>query len=334
MEKRDEKTPLASVVIPVYNVEQFLAECVDSVLNQTMQDFEIILVDDGATDSSGAICDDYGHRDPRIRVIHQKNRGLSAARNTGLDAASGEYVYFLDSDDYIVPDALEKLQDTAKREQADVVFFDASVFFTDCEPDPEVYRYERSREYAAGNGREMLLQLLDTDEYRTAVPLMLFRRDYMLRHGLRFRDGLLHEDELFTFYVYHGNGRIAHCHEELYARRMRPASIMTGTSACRHYESMYDIYMELSALYRNRTIRDEAGRRYLARLSRSVLAKYRLLHEADQTVLAAKQMVFKKDVLANGGYRDLKLKIKCSTGLQNVLYRAEHKLHSIFTKAN
>lgn len=322
----EQKNPAVSVVIPVYNVERFLAECVDSVLHQTMGDFEIILVDDGATDGSGRMCDEYALKDPRIRVIHQANGGLSAARNTGLDAARGEYVYFLDSDDYLVPDALEKLRAVAEKEKADVVFFDASVFFTDCEPDPKVYRYERSRAYAAKNGRALLPELMDTDEYRTAVPLMLLRRDYMARHGLRFRPGILHEDQLFTFYVYHADGVIAHCHQELYARRMRPASIMTGTSARRHYDSMYEIYMELSGLYRNRTIRNEAGRRYLAQLTRAVLAKYRKLSGEDQAALAEQQEKFKKNVLRNGGYRDMKLKIKCSAGFRNILYRAENKI--------
>ena len=318
--------PKISVVIPVYNVERYLAECVDSVLEQTMGDFEIILVDDGATDSSGAMCDDYAARDPRVRVIHRPNGGLSAARNTGLDAAAGEYVYFLDSDDYIAPNTLQKLHALAEREGADVVFFDAWVFFTDCEPDPKVYQYHRSRDYGCKPGREMLPELLDTDEYRTAVPLMLFRRGYMAEQGLRFREGILHEDELFTFYVYHGNGRIAHCHEEFYARRMRPASIMTGASLVRRYDSMYEIYFELSALYRKGICRDEAGRRYLARISRSVLAKYRHLAEADREQNAAKQKRFRADVLKNGGFGDAKLKIKCADGLRRLLYRAEYKI--------
>ena len=318
--------PKISVVIPVYNVERYLAECVDSVLAQSFGDYEIFLVDDGATDSSGAMCDAYAARDPRVRVIHRQNGGLSAARNTGLDAAAGTYVYFLDSDDYIAPDALEKLHALAERESADVVFFDAWVFFTDCEPDPKVYQYHRSRDYGCKPGREMLLDLLDTDEYRTAVPLMLFRRDYMLWHSLRFREGILHEDELFTFYVYHGDGRIAHCHEEFYARRMRPASIMTGASLVRRYDSMYDIYFELSGLYRKGICRDEAGRRYLARISRSVLAKYRHLAETDRAQNAAKQKRFRADVLKNGGYGDAKLKIKCADGVRRLLYRAEYKI--------
>lgn len=326
------KEPVVSVVIPVYNVEAYLCECVDSVLNQTLQDFEIILVDDGATDSSGAICDRYAAQDPRIRVIHRSNGGLSAARNTGLDAANGEYVYFLDSDDYIEPYSLEHLLDLAKKENADVVFFDAYVFFTDCEPDPNVYQYHRSRDYGTKSGQAMLLELLDTDEYRTAVPLMLLRRDYMTSNQLRFRTGILHEDELFTFYVYQADGIVAHCYEELYARRMRQASIMTGSSMLRRYDSVYAIYFELSDLYKRKKIQGEAARRYLARVSRSVLAKFKLLSEESKTVNAEKQKKFQKDVLSNGGYRDCKLKIKCSTGIRRFLYRAEAKVQRLWER--
>ena len=321
-----DKKPKISVVIPVYNVEQFLRECVDSVLEQTVSDFEIILVDDGATDSSGAICDEYGAKDQRVRVIHQANGGLSAARNRGLDAANGEYIYFLDSDDYLAPNTLEALLECAEQAAADVVFFDAWVFFTDCEPDPKVYQYHRSKDYGAKPGRQMLLELLSTDEYRTAVPLMLLRREYMLNNQLRFREGILHEDELFTFYVYHADGQIAHCHQPFYARRMRPASIMTASSLVRRYESMYAIYMELSAYYRKGLCRDEAGRQYLARISRSVLAKYKQLSNADQLASAGKQKAFCKNVLRNSGYKDSKLKIKCATGFRRFLYRVEAKI--------
>ncbi len=324
-----DKMPKVSVVIPVYNVEQFLCECVDSVLAQTFPDFEIILVDDGATDSSGLLCDAYATRDSLIRVIHQANGGLSAARNTGLDAANGAYIYFLDSDDYLAPNTLKALLERAEQAAADVVFFDAWVFFTDCEPDPKVYQYHRSKDYGAKSGRQMLLELLRTDEYRTAVPLMLLCREYMLQNQLRFREGILHEDELFTFYVYHANGQIAHCHQPFYARRMRPASIMTASSLLRRYDSMYAIYMELSAYYRKDLCRDEAGRQYLARISRSVLAKYKQLSKEDQLASAGKQKAFCKDVLRNSGYQDSKLKIKCSTGIRRLFYRFAHKFHKV-----
>ena len=94
-------TPLLSVIVPVYNVEKYLSRCIDSILSQTFTDFELILVDDGSPDNCGSICDEYAKKDKRIIVIHQQNRGVSSARNKGLDIARGEYVTFVDSDDQI-----------------------------------------------------------------------------------------------------------------------------------------------------------------------------------------------------------------------------------------
>ena len=112
MEKEElmqKKNPLISVIVPVYKVEQFIHRCVDSILNQTYTNLEIILVDDGSPDRCGEICDEYAEKDSRIRVIHQKNGGPSAARNAGLDICTGEYIAFVDSDDYIEPDMLQQL---------------------------------------------------------------------------------------------------------------------------------------------------------------------------------------------------------------------------------
>ena len=94
-------TPVLSIIVPVYNVEKYLARCIDSILAQTFTDFELILVDDGSTDNSGEICDEYAGKDPRIIVIHKENGGVSSARNHGLDIARGEYITFVDSDDQI-----------------------------------------------------------------------------------------------------------------------------------------------------------------------------------------------------------------------------------------
>lgn len=322
----DKKAPLVSVVVPVYNVERFLDECVESVLKQTMQDFDIILVDDGSTDSSGKSCDELAEKDNRIKVIHRKNGGLSAARNTGFSAATGTYVYYLDSDDWIKSDTLEKLTATAEKEKADVVFFDAFVFFTNCEPDPNVYRYERSKQYETKRGQDMLIDLLATDEYRTAVPLMLFRRAYLEDNGLTFREGILHEDELFTFLVYNANGTVAHRHEEFYARRMRAASIMTASSMTRRYDSVYQIYFELSDMYKCGELSGQAAELYLARMARSVIAKYKMLDKKGQSERAQQQKLFKKDVIKCKGFDDMKLKIKCSSGIMNYYYRFVNRM--------
>lgn len=117
-----------SIIVPVYNVEKYLHQCVDSILNQTFKDFELILVDDGSPDNCGVICDEYARKDKRVKVIHQKNRGLSAARNTGLRCASGGYICFVDSDDYVDKRMYEKMLCVLKSTGADMVKCGFKVF--------------------------------------------------------------------------------------------------------------------------------------------------------------------------------------------------------------
>ena len=104
--KMESQTPIISVIVPVYNVEQYLPRCIDSILAQTFTDFELLLIDDGSKDKSGAICDAYARKDPRIRVFHKPNGGVSSARNMGLDNAKGEWIAFVDSDDWVNEDFL------------------------------------------------------------------------------------------------------------------------------------------------------------------------------------------------------------------------------------
>lgn len=116
----EDRQPLISIIVPVYQVEAYISECVESLLAQTYTNLEILLVDDGSTDGSGGICDEYACRDRRIRVVHQVNQGVSAARNRGLDQAAGEYVAFVDSDDAVMPDFIEILYDLIGRYRADI----------------------------------------------------------------------------------------------------------------------------------------------------------------------------------------------------------------------
>ena len=127
-EKQSKIVPAVSVIVPIYNVEKYLAECVDSILGQTFQDMEIILVDDGSLDSSGQMADDYAAQDKRVKVIHKENGGLSSARNAGMKIARGEYIYFCDSDDYISLDAIEILYETATKNDLDMVLFNGDSF--------------------------------------------------------------------------------------------------------------------------------------------------------------------------------------------------------------
>ena len=115
--------PLVSIIVPVYNVERYIKRCVDSLQGQTLQNIEIILVDDGSKDNSGRLCDEFAQQNSKIHVIHKQNAGQGLARNDGLNIAKGRYVLFIDSDDFIEPDTCEKLSDRMEREQADLCSF-------------------------------------------------------------------------------------------------------------------------------------------------------------------------------------------------------------------
>lgn len=116
--------PLISIICPVYQAENYLQRCVDSILSQSFKELELLLVDDGSKDQSGTICDDYARKDPRVRVFHQPNRGVSSARNVGIDNAKGEYTIHADPDDWVEPDWLERLYEQAVKENADLVICD------------------------------------------------------------------------------------------------------------------------------------------------------------------------------------------------------------------
>lgn len=196
---------MISVIIPVYNVAPYLPECLDSVIGQTYTDLEIIIVNDGSTDESGAICNSYAQKDHRIRVIHQQNQGLSAARNAGIDAAHGEYISFLDSDDYMMPDLLEHLLNLCLEYGADMsaCSFDIllesgkriprkGISFASM---PEVYTgYEKMHAYVS-------LNKISTTAYCKLYDRTLFRE-------IRFPVGRLHEDVFTTCQLVHAAKKI------------------------------------------------------------------------------------------------------------------------------
>ena len=131
--------PEISVIVPVYNVEKYLVQCIESIKMQTFENWELILVDDGSQDNSGMICDEYAQKDNRIKVVHQKNRGVSTARNSGVKFATGKYISFVDSDDYIVPNFFEIMLEKLIAYKADMVrcgfyeFNDNNVVFNTCQ---------------------------------------------------------------------------------------------------------------------------------------------------------------------------------------------------------
>lgn len=228
--------PVISVIVPVYKVEPYLRRCIDSILAQTYTDFELILVDDGSTDNCGAICDEYAKQDARIRVIHQENGGLSAARNAGIDAAQGDYLTFIDSDDFIAEGFLEQLWQTAQETAAECVIC-GMCMFRDGE---EVSVQLTSGAAETMSGREACM---DIYHMGGNVPVMacgkLYRRE--LFDGIRYPPGRIHEDDATTPKVLYRAKKISVSSAPLYAYRQREGSITHEKFTEKRLDTIYAV---------------------------------------------------------------------------------------------
>ncbi len=215
-----ERIPKISVIVPVYGVEQYLPKCLDSLLNQTFRDLEVIAVDDGSPDRCGEICDEYGEKDSRVRVIHKENGGLSSARNAGLDIARGEFLSFVDSDDTVTPDCYEKCTQYSEKYGADVVCFGNWEISMDtgerkpglCPQKEEVI-----------SGKELTRRILTWENLDSAACDKLFRRE--LFDGIRFPVGVWSEDVAVIYRATLKAEKAALCPERFYCYLIREGSI-------------------------------------------------------------------------------------------------------------
>ena len=191
-----------SIIIPVYKVEQYINDCVDSVLNQTYKNLEVILVDDDSPDGSSAICDEYCKSDNRVKVIHKKNGGLSDARNEGLKVASGDYVMFLDSDDYYKHnDFLEKVVEATAGGTRDAVFFKRTIFYENSDRPNGTYP-PYNLEWNKFGAPEILLNLAKFDMLDASACMKATKRSILLGSELYFKKGMYCEDiEWFSRYI-------------------------------------------------------------------------------------------------------------------------------------
>lgn len=239
--------PVISVIVPVYNVEQFLPRCLDSIVEQTYRNLEIILVDDGSKDSSGAICDEYAAKDQRIRVFHDENRGVSAARNKGIDAAHGEYIAFVDSDDWIHPDFIRILTDMGQKHNADCV-----ICGTETTDHQEPYR-DCSKDTARVVAADMQGAMADHFR-RTRVWGRIYRRTLIGK--IRFLEGIsLAEDAVFNLNVLcsEENIQVTAIDTKLYFYYERPGSAVRSLPTIQFAQALpylQDIYAECNTTHR------------------------------------------------------------------------------------
>lgn len=316
---------LISVIIPVYNVEQYLNQCVDSVLAQTYPKLQIILVDDGSIDNSGKICDEYANKDNRISVIHQKNAGLSEARNAGYNYAKGEFVSFIDSDDWIEKDFYHKMIGLIVRDNSDFVYCDGMSF----EDSPKGYNikqgYIRRKKYDCGDGLDVFRDLQEYRDFHCAVQMYVWKRDFLEKNQMSFYPGILYEDMLYTFKAFMIADKVSHCYDPLYQRRFRNESIVTSKLKQKNFTSAATVYKEVSRFADEEKLKNNvAVNKYIARCAYRFIDIYsKLSNKAQTDNQLYRELV--DDVVAHNGYGDKALVMRCKSKLHWVAYKSLQK---------
>ena len=230
-----EKMPKISVIVPVYKVEPYLHRCVDSIINQTYQNLEIILVEDGSPDNCPQICDEYAQQDSRIKVIHQENNGLSAARNAGLDIATGNYIAFVDSDDYIDPDMYETMLNIMSEHNADIV----ECGYRWVKPDI-TYDRENTKKIDIYTPLKALDALYFGDQMFGGISIVVWNKLYKadLLKNLRMVEGYIHEDVEFTPKVLYSAEKIVKYNYNFYNFYFSANSISRSTYSLKNAKSI------------------------------------------------------------------------------------------------
>lgn len=223
--------PLISVIIPVYNVENYLARCVDSILNQTFTDFEVILVDDGSTDSSGMICDEYAATDARIKIIHKENGGQSSARNAGIKYSKGAYISFVDSDDWISNDYLDHLYMLIQKNNADVSSANFSFAFDDA-----IDFTKRFKENLITGSSDILQFYMKQDKMHGKNDFAVWGKLYKkeLFDTVQFPNRTIYEDNIVNFKILKNCCRYVKSTKVVYAYFQRNQSTTKSKLSARH----------------------------------------------------------------------------------------------------
>jgi len=248
-----------SIIIPVFNVEGYVEECLASACSQTIDELEIICIDDGSTDNSLALLERWEKKDSRIKVFrNDRNRGLSYTRNCGMKHAQGKYIHFLDSDDKLFPNALDRLYRLAEREKTDCIYFGAEPIYEGessyCRTDRIVYKKTYPGIF---RGQELFRKIMDNNEWIAPVQFQFLNHDFLKKNDLHFFDGILHEDELFTFQTMLLAKRTMCLNEKYYEYRFRNNSIISSPITQDRIKGLIVVYMEMLKFCENYIYDDE-----------------------------------------------------------------------------
>lgn len=242
--------PKISIVVPVYNTEEVLPDCLDSLRNQTMQDIEMILVDDGSNDRSGQICDEYAKHDSRITVIHKKNERQGVARNVGVKHAKGQYIMFVDSDDYIPKEACEKLYGVTMDGQVDVV--EGNRDYMKAGECTHLW-HKDNPENIVYTGQQYLLKEASNSSMYFIPCAKLLRREFLVNKDIWFKEGIFEEDEEWAPRVFIHAEHVTNIDDVVYYHIYRTGSTM-DTRKVDNLKSLMMIFPELEKFYKKMKI--------------------------------------------------------------------------------
>lgn len=258
-----------SIIVPIYNVEKYLRRCIENLINQTYKNIEIILIDDGSSDNCHAICDEYQKIDNRIKVIHKINEGLSVARNVGMQIATGEYILFVDSDDYIELNTCSKFENVLNNIKPEIIVGNA----IKVENNIKKLIKHTSENFKIISGKEYLKKELKNNSMEMIVWLNLYKKEFLLNNNLFFKKGFLHEDEEFTPRVFLKAKTVLPVDIVFYNYLIRESSIMTSKNKIKNLEHIHKICEELDLIYNalddtklKKLLKDSLFNKYLGKL--------------------------------------------------------------------
>ena len=230
-----------SAIIPIYNVADYLAECLECMVNQTLKNMEIICINDGSSDQSLEIIKKFAEADDRFTVINQENQGVSASRNHGIMEAKGEYLYFMDGDDKLALHSMEDLYNVSKKDDLDIMYFNAVCFGNEIEVKKNQWYFQRKNEYPSiTTGSQMFLLHENNKELKVSPCLQFVRKDHILSNHILFHEGVLHEDNAFSILSMLSAKKVGYVNQAYFYRRYRENSIMTMP---KNFNHLYGCYM-------------------------------------------------------------------------------------------
>ncbi|MBO4323580.1 MAG: glycosyltransferase family 2 protein [Clostridia bacterium] len=269
---------LVSVIVPVYNSQKYIEQSVRSVLNGGYKNIELIAVDDGSTDNSLAILEKIAENDDRVRVFHKENGGASSARNFGLERAKGEYIYFVDSDDFLEENALETLTRELSESGADVIYFEAYNFSESDEIRALKNGFTFNYSYGTESGEKLIPELIKNRDYH-AAPFLYFAKRAVIG-DIRFKEGIMFEDELFSFNLLMNSSKVLCLNKKFYRRRMREGSVMTASGkGIFRFKSISAVLTELIRSYDPGSL---ASGKYIERIAILWQLRYEELNFAEK----------------------------------------------------